>query len=71
MPGVRPYFDSAELRIVLYSDEPEGRVEQLIKNVEFRCPVMNLLRAAEVEMHVAWEVRPEREAAIGSAIVQE
>jgi hypothetical protein len=57
----RPHFESAE---------PAKRVVQLKKNVEIRCPVMNLLRSAEVEMHVVWEARPEREAAIGSALVQ-
>jgi hypothetical protein len=30
----------------------------LIRNVEFRCPVMNLMRAADVELDVDWQVRP-------------
>jgi uncharacterized OsmC-like protein len=56
--GVRPYFESCDLTIVLYTDEPEERVNQLIKNVEYRCPVMNLLRAADVRLNVDWQVRP-------------
>ncbi len=33
------------------------RVETLKQNVEFRCPVMNLLRAAGVDLDVTWDVR--------------
>ena len=58
VPGVRPYFEKATLQIVLYTDEPENRVNQLIRNVEFRCPVMNLFRAADVALDVDWQVRP-------------
>jgi uncharacterized OsmC-like protein len=54
VPGVRPYFESVDLIINLYTDEPRERVDKLIKNVEFRCPVMNLLRAADVTLNVQW-----------------
>ncbi|WP_349371253.1 OsmC family protein [Salinarimonas sp.] len=56
--GVRPYYETLSLEIVLYTDEPEARVRQLQKNVEFRCPVMNLIRAADVRMRVDWRVEP-------------
>jgi uncharacterized OsmC-like protein len=58
VPGVRPYFEKADMTIVLYTDEPEKRVNQLIRNVEYRCPVMNLMRAADVKLNVDWQVRP-------------
>lgn len=58
VPGIRPFFETARIDIILYTDEPAKRVEQLQKNVEFRCPVMNLLRAADVEMTVNWSTRP-------------
>ncbi len=58
VPGIRPYFETAKLEITVYSDEPEARFNQLRKNVEFRCPVMNLLNAAKVEMDVRWAQRP-------------
>ena len=58
VPGVRPYFESARLSITVYTDEPEARFQQLCKNVEFRCPVMNLMQAAGVEMTVNWQSRP-------------
>lgn len=46
---------------MLYTDEPEARVRQLQKNVEHRCPVMNLLQAADVAMTVNWSTRPSAE----------
>ena len=60
--GVRPYFESVDLRIEVFSDEPERRFEQLVRNVEARCPVANLLRAAEVALTIDWRVRPAEEA---------
>ncbi|TCD13827.1 OsmC family protein [Oricola cellulosilytica] len=61
VPGIRPYFESGTLDISVYSDETEARFRQLCKNVEFRCPVMNLLAAANVDMTVTWNQRPASE----------
>ena len=58
VPGVRPYFESGKLTITVYTDESEERFRKLARNVEHRCPVMNLLNAARVEMDVTWERRP-------------
>lgn len=58
VPGIRPYFESAKLDITIYTDESDKRLEQLKKNVEFRCPVMNLLRAADVKLTANWIRRP-------------
>ncbi|MGJ8573173.1 MAG: OsmC family protein [Hoeflea sp.] len=58
VPGVRPYFETAKLDIIVYTDETEARFQQLRKNVEFRCPVMNLLNAAQVIMDVRWVRQP-------------
>lgn len=58
VPGIRPYFEQATLDITLYSDESPERFAQLCKNVEFRCPVMNLLNAAQVAMTVNWVQLP-------------
>lgn len=57
VPGIRPYFEKIDLTIILHTDEPERRVEQLKRNVEFRCPVMNLLRSADVAVTVDWQVQ--------------
>ena len=53
--GVRPYFNWVKLRIRVHTDESEERFARLIKNVEYRCPVMNLFKAADVDVHIKWE----------------
>lgn len=58
VPGIRPYFEAAILDITIFTDESDRRLEQLKKNVEFRCPVMNLLRAADVNLTANWTRRP-------------
>ena len=50
--------ESGKLVITVYSDEPEEKFRKLAKNVEFRCPVMNLLAAAKVDMEVTWMQKP-------------
>lgn len=56
--GVRPHFQTVDLKVTLHTNEPAERVAKLRKNVELRCPVMNLLRDAAVDMKVAWETVP-------------
>lgn len=53
--GVRPYFNWVKLRIRVHTDEPPERFERLAKNVEYRCPVMNLFKSADVGVEVRWE----------------
>ena len=65
VPGIRPFFETATLVITVYTDEDEAQFRQLAKNVEFRCPVMNLMTAAGVEMDVTWQRRPAGEYAGG------
>jgi putative redox protein len=64
--GIRPYFEKVDLRIVVFTDEPAARLETLKRNVEFRCPVMNLLRDAGVALSATWEARPAAARASGS-----
>ena len=61
VPGIRPYFETAKLDITVYTDEPNARFQKLRKNVEHRCPVMNLLNAADVDMKVTWTAKPAAE----------
>ena len=35
--GVRPYFETVDITITVYTDEPPERFEKLRRNVEFRC----------------------------------
>jgi uncharacterized OsmC-like protein len=53
--GVRPYFNWVKLRIRVHTTETEERFARLIRNVEYRCPVMNLFKAADVDVHINWE----------------
>lgn len=55
--GVRPYFSSVTMTIELTTDEDDKRLELLRRNVEQRCPVMNLFESADVEMNVTWRTR--------------
>jgi uncharacterized OsmC-like protein len=56
--GVRPYFNWVRLRIRVHTDESQERFERLIRNVEYRCPVMNLFKSADVEVIVDWQRVP-------------
>lgn len=53
--GVRPYFNWVKLRIRVHTEETQDRFERLTKNVEYRCPVMNLFKCADVDVHIIWE----------------
>jgi len=53
--GVRPYFNWVRLRIRVHTNETEERLFRLARNVENRCPVMNLFRSADVDLDVQWE----------------
>ena len=55
VPGVRPYFNWVRMRIRVHTEEPQERLERLKRNVEYRCPVMNLFRSADVDLQVVWE----------------
>lgn len=53
--GVRPYFNWVRMTIRVHTREPEDRFAKLIRNVEYRCPVMNLFRSADVDLQVDWQ----------------
>lgn len=56
--GVRPFFESVDLTVTLHTDEPPEQVAKLKRNVEHRCPVMNLLRSANVAVTADWVTVP-------------
>ena len=53
--GVRPYFNWVKLKIRVHTDERQERFDRLTKNVEYRCPVMNLFKSADVDVQINWE----------------
>lgn len=56
--GVRPYFTRVDMEIALTTDESERRIDLLRRNVELRCPVMNLFESADVQMNINWNILP-------------
>jgi uncharacterized OsmC-like protein len=56
--GIRPYFNWVKLKIRVHTDETQDRMDRLTKNVEYRCPVMNLFKSADVDVHIQWERIP-------------
>jgi len=59
--GVRPYFSKVDLIIKVCSNESEKKFDRLLKNVEYRCPVMNLFVSADVEVNIDWQLIPANE----------
>lgn len=57
VPGFRPYFDTVDIKIVIYTEESEERMEKLALNAEARCPVMNLFRDAGSIVNAEWVIR--------------
>ncbi|MDQ0255272.1 putative OsmC-like protein [Evansella vedderi] len=53
-PSVRTYFETVSLRVVLDTDEPAERIEELQIKSEARCPVFQTLKAANVELSTEW-----------------
>jgi len=43
------------MKIRVHTDESQERFERLTRNVEYRCPVMNLFKSADVDVEVTWE----------------
>ena len=54
--GVRPFFNWVKLTIRVKTSKTPERFAKLAKNVEFRCPVMNLFRSAGVEVTAACQL---------------
>jgi uncharacterized OsmC-like protein len=52
--SVRPHFQTVRVRAVVATDEPEERLAEVVRETEARCPVMNLLRDARVDLRIEW-----------------
>jgi uncharacterized OsmC-like protein len=57
--GVRPYFNWIKLKIRIKTPESVDRLHKLQRNVEYRCPVMNLMKSADVQVEARWVLTPE------------
>ena len=55
--GVRPYFNWVKMKIMITSDDiDEKKLASVKKNAEVRCPVMNLMVDAGVDVETDWNV---------------
>lgn len=52
--SVRPHFQTVRVRAVVSTAEPLENLAAVIEETEARCPVLNLLLDAKVNLHVEW-----------------
>ena len=52
--SVRPHFQTVRVRAVVSTAEPLEKLAAVIEETEARCPVMNLLLDAKVDLQVEW-----------------
>lgn len=55
---VSPYYQSVINEIVFETDETPEKLEELKQIVLKRCPLYNLLKNADVEIELVWEIGP-------------
>ena len=54
--SVRPHFQSVKLLARVRSSSTQQKLEELVEEVEARCPVLNLMKDAGVRLDIRWEV---------------
>jgi uncharacterized OsmC-like protein len=52
--SVRPHFQTVRVRAVVATTEPMPVLAAVIEETEARCPVMNLLLDAKVDLRIEW-----------------
>jgi uncharacterized OsmC-like protein len=52
--NVRPHFQTVRVRAVVATEESEDRPRAVVEETEARCPVLNLLRDASVDLQMEW-----------------
>ncbi|MFM1916862.1 MAG: hypothetical protein RJB01_377 [Actinomycetota bacterium] len=55
---VRPHFQTVKLHARVFTNEHQEDLDDLVAEVEARCPVMNLMKDAGVRLEARWEVVP-------------
>jgi len=63
-PSVPPYFRTVRETVHLVSNASLEQIHALQQEVQRRCPVYTLLKAAGVELHSEWTVQPPVEASL-------
>jgi uncharacterized OsmC-like protein len=52
--SVRPHFQTVRVRAVVATDQPMPALSAVVAETEARCPVMNLLVDAQVDLRIEW-----------------
>ena len=52
--SVRPHFQTVRVRAVVATTDPVAALAAVIEETEARCPVMNLLLDAKVDLRIEW-----------------
>src|SRR5215469_10951612 len=52
--SVRPHFQTVRVRAVVSTAEPLEKLGAVIEETEARCPVLNLLLDAKVDLRIEW-----------------
>lgn len=52
--SVRPYFEEVTVAVTVTTSESEARIKELQEQVESRCPVYTMFKAAGVTMNDTW-----------------
>lgn len=54
-PDVQPYFEEVVVNVKVETSEDDERIKQLEEQVEARCPIYTLFKAAGVKLTNNWE----------------
>ena len=57
--SVRPHFQTVKLAATVHSDATQAALDELVEEVEARCPVLNLMKDAGVRLDIRWQVVPQ------------
>jgi len=52
--SVRPHFQTVKLQATVITSQSQEALDELVEEVEARCPVMNLMKDAGVRLDVRW-----------------
>lgn len=56
--AVRPHFQTVKVQATVTTDESEDRLREVVDEAEARCPVLNLVQDAGVDVEMVWVRRP-------------
>jgi len=54
--SIRPHFQTVKLHARVLTSSTQEKLDELVEEVEARCPVMNLMKDAGVRLDIRWEV---------------